>query len=57
MKIKVKDLWYNSEEIPIMLVFENNEKELISSMDIGANKFASFPDNMVENDVKKFMEI
>jgi N-acetyl-gamma-glutamylphosphate reductase len=57
MKIKVNDTWYDSKKTSIMVMFENNEKELIASMDTVDVKFCCFPDGMSEDTVKKFMEI
>ena len=57
MKIKIEDVWYDTEEVPVLIILEKNDVENIGSMPRGYNKYASFPENYFESidDVKKWM--
>lgn len=57
MKIKVGKDWYDSKDIPIMIVLSDRDKENIASMPKDAYKYASFPENMSISDIKKWMNV
>lgn len=44
MKVKIGDVVYDSESVPVMLVMTEFDKENISNMQREATKYASFPD-------------
>lgn len=56
MIVKLKDRIANSNNEPIMLVLEEDEKNLISQMGT-AKKFLSYPEDMEESEAEKFMEL
>jgi hypothetical protein len=56
MKVKIGDQWYDGEKTPIMIVLENNEKDLISRMRPDNERFCVFPDGIPEEKILKFMK-
>ena len=54
MIVKIRDIIINTEDEPALLVLSDQEKELISNMG-PQKKFCSFPDEMTEEEVTKFM--
>lgn len=58
MRVKIKDTWYDGQEIPIMILFENNEeKKAIGNMLANNMKMATFPDGMPKKELQEFMEV
>lgn len=57
MKIKIKDQIFDSSQEPIMIVLEDDEKQLIASMTEEDKRFCIYPDTMSEEEVVKFMNI
>ena len=57
MKVKIGDTIYDSDTQPIMIILDENEKQLISQMDTKHSKFCVYPENYSEEEIKKFMEI
>ncbi len=55
VKVKIKDVIYDSEKQPIMIILDNKEKELISNMGDSA-KFCSYPRTFTEEEIKEFMK-
>lgn len=43
MKVKVHNLWYDSEDTPIMIILSKKDKENIMNMEKSATKYCSFP--------------
>jgi hypothetical protein len=57
MKVKIGDKFYNSNEQPIMIVFEDDDKKNINNMEVGCSRYCSFPDEMDIDDIEKFMTL
>lgn len=57
MLVKIGDLIYDSNEEPIMLILDENDKRNISNMLPEATKYISFPDDeeYSEYRIRKFM--
>ncbi len=55
MIVKIKDKLFDSENEPIMIILNDQEKELISNMGT-QTKFCVFPENYNTKDVEKFMK-
>lgn len=53
MKVKIGDTIYNSEEQPIMLILNQEERDLIGC---GGRKFCSYPDTYDPTDIEEFMK-
>ncbi len=43
MKVKIGEVVYDSEEIPIVISLSNKEKEHITNMAVNDHKYCSFP--------------
>lgn len=64
MRVKIGDEIYDSENTPIMLIFEddNQRKEVIGHLSSmvdkeGVRKYGIFPSDMEPNDMMKFANI
>jgi hypothetical protein len=57
MKVKVGDKIYDSATTPIMLVLEEQDKNLIRFMSPKDHKFCAFPKGLTEKEIKEFMKI
>ena len=57
MKVKIGNKIYNSEEEPIMLILSDEDKKLIGKMRAVDNKFCSYPYELGQELVKKFMKV
>lgn len=55
MKVKIGDQVFDSSEQPIMVIFNEGEKELIANMHPSDIKFCSYPDGYHVSDVESFM--
>ena len=55
MKVKIGDKFHDSEEEPIMLFMDNDEKVQIANMGVEATKYCSYPESMSEVAVVTFM--
>ena len=55
MKVKVGEQVYDSEEIPLMLILTQADKDRIAAMAPGATKYASFPRGMSIPEVEAWM--
>ncbi len=57
MKVKISDKIYDSNEQPIMLILEDDDKRNISWMASNATKYCSYPDEgFTEDEIKDFMK-
>lgn len=54
MKIKIGNKVYDSTQVPVLLMFDQGEKELIGSMSPDHMKFCSFPE---ESDIAEIEEL
>lgn len=57
MKVKIKDKIYDSNEQPIMVILNKEDKFNISHMSKRNSKYCSFPRFWNINEVKKFMKV
>lgn len=57
MKVKIGDRYYDSKSEPIMIILEDDEQDLISSMSTTDTKFCVFPDHVDVATITEFMEI
>jgi hypothetical protein len=57
MKVKIGNKIYDGEKEPVMVILTDYDKENISQMIKKAHKYAQFPSNMTEEEMKKFMGI
>ncbi len=57
MKVKIKDIIYDSELEPIMLIMDKTDKENISNMISTATKYCSYPEDSDVDEIKNFMKI
>jgi len=64
MKVKIGNNIYDSDNEPLMLIFDNDNqrktvaKHLTDMEDKeGVRKYAIFDNNISDNEIKKFMEI
>lgn len=55
--VKIGDKIFDSGDQPIMLIMDQNDKENISSMTENVTKYCAYPDNINENEIRKFMKI
>jgi hypothetical protein len=55
MMVKVGNKTYNSEQEPLMIIFEESEKEMVSQMRKTDKKFCVHPESMTQDEVFKFM--
>ncbi len=55
MIVKVGNTYYDSNDMPIMIILTDEEKKLISEMG-KQRKFCSFPPTISEEKIVKFME-
>ena len=44
MKVKVGDRIYDGEKEPVMVILSEDDKGLIASMEVGATKYCSYPE-------------
>ena len=56
MKIKVGKKIYDSENEPIMVILTEKDKENIFNMFPTATKYCCYPDNLTEEEIRKFMK-
>jgi len=55
MKVKIGETVYNSEETPIMIIVNDEEKELIVNMG-ESDRFCSFPHDIDSKTMVEFMK-
>lgn len=55
MKVKIGNKVYDSTQQPVLIIFDEGEKELISSMEGHAMKYCSFPESSKISDIEEFM--
>lgn len=55
MQVKIGDKIYDSNEQPILLILEKEDKENISSMIDNNFKYCSFPEKYPIDKIKEFM--
>ena len=53
MRVKIKDVWYNSARQPLMISLSPEEREIIISNNI--TEFCAFPEGTAEETIKAFM--
>ena len=56
MLVKIGDTIYDSTKVPILLILDQEEKELIGNMSEDNHKFCSFPDDVKADDIIDFMK-
>jgi hypothetical protein len=56
MKVKIGNRIIDSADEPIMIILDNNEKELIGSMSPEDMKFCSFPFDVRREVIEEFMK-
>jgi len=56
MKVKIGDKIHDSNNEPIMMIFEDCDKENISNMTPEATKYCSYPEDVSEEEIKEFMK-
>lgn len=56
MKIEIGDTIYDSDTQPIMIILDENEKQLVSQMNTKHSKFCVYPENYSEEEIKKFIK-
>ena len=58
MKVKIGNTIYDSEYEPIMLIFNDGDRDNIANMDKDATKYCTYPDNedYDSSRIKKFMK-
>jgi hypothetical protein len=56
MRVKIGETIYDSNEQPIMLIFDDGEQKLIGDMAPDLKKFCSYPPGRDPKDIEKFME-
>ena len=57
MKVKIRDKIYNPDEEPIMIILDQEDKELISSMDSNSFMYCCFPKDTTMESAEEFMRI
>lgn len=57
MKVKIGDTIYDANQQPIMLIFDDSDKNNIANMHPDKYKYAAFPDKMDIEEVKEFMKL
>ena len=58
MLVKVGKNFFDSHDIPVMVILTDEEKELIANMAPQAGKFCSYPDNgYTPEEIKEFMKL
>ena len=53
MKVKIKDKIYDSNEEPIMLILNDQDKENIKNMHVDCSKICSYPEGWNEEEIEK----
>lgn len=56
MKVKIGSSIYSSEDIPLLLILEEAEKEQIRNMPEDATKYLSYPDTMPDEEAMKILK-
>jgi len=56
MKVKVGNKTYDAKEVPIMIIFEDYNKEHISQMPKDAYRYCEYPDWMEYKQIEEWME-
>ncbi|MDF2652911.1 MAG: hypothetical protein K0Q73_8716 [Paenibacillus sp.] len=56
MKVKIGNQLFDSNKQPIMVTFDEGEKELISSMRPEDKRFCSFPELSTVHEIEQFMK-
>ena len=57
MKVKIKDIIYDANEEPIMLILTDEDKMHIANMDRDCTKFCAFPDDTETEKIEEFMKV
>jgi hypothetical protein len=56
MRVKVGEVWYNAEDIPICVELNECEKNQIKNMHPDATKYAQFPDSYSKDYIETWIE-
>lgn len=56
MKVKIGDMVYDSNDTPIMLVLDKQDKANINNMHEEASKFITYPSTMPVDKARKFAD-
>lgn len=57
MKVKIGTKVYDSNNEAIMIILDEEEKEMIGNMSKNSTKFCSYPEDMPVHEVLEFMEL
>lgn len=57
MKVKISDTIYDANEKPIMVILDENDKNIIKNMIPEATKYCEYPKGMTEEEALKWMSI
>lgn len=57
MKVKVGDKIYDGELEPVMVILSDTDKHNIRNMSPFSQRYAVFPDNYPDEDMKAWMDI
>jgi hypothetical protein len=57
MKVKIGEKVYDANEVPILIVLSEDDKENIKNMSPDATKYCCFPDTYDLTKIKDFMKI
>jgi hypothetical protein len=55
MKVKIGNKIFDAKDEPLMIILEESEKQLISSMSKDDKKFCVYPDSISTDQIKIFM--
>ena len=57
MKVKIANIIYDSQEIPILIIFDSEEIKHMQDMSSDNHLYCSFPDDSKDEDINKFMNV
>lgn len=55
MKVKIGEIWYDSDRQPLMIRLSAEEKSLVANMAGEENNFCAFPEGTAPETVRAFM--
>ena len=56
MKVKIGELFYDANEVPIMVILTEKDKENIKNMHPEANRYCSYPKGLNRKWIAKWMD-
>ena len=57
MRVNIKGVWYDAEQVPIQIELTDADKQKISNMHPEAKNYIVYPDNIDWEDVKMALNI